>query len=327
MKACWFEVFGAAQDVLQQGDWPTPELGPGEVLVQLQTTGVNPSDVKKRAGAFPDLLEAGPVIPHSDGAGVVTAVGEGVLPSRVGERVFVYQAQYGRQLGTAAEFVALDSARAPVLPDNTSFEVGACIGIPIMTAHRCVFADGPVADQLVLVTGGAGRVGHYAIQWAHRAGARVIATASNDQDAAACREAGAEAVVNHRKLEWGQAVLDLTEGQKVDRVIDVEFGANLPELLHCVRIGATIATYSSTVVPEPVLPFRTMMFMDLTVRMVIVYAMPEEAKLKAVADTQVALTEGGLQHRVAETLPFDEMATAHEVIEVGSVRGCVVVTI
>ena len=122
-------------------------------------------------------------------------------------------------------------------------------------------------------------------------------------------------------------MLDLTEGQKIDRVIDVEFGANLSELLNCATLGATIATYSSTVAPEPALPFRTMMFMDLTVRMVIVYAMPEEAKLKAVADTQVALTEGGLQHRVAETLPFDEMATAHEVIEVGSVRGCVVVTI
>ena len=101
MKGCWFEAFGAAQDVLQQGEWPTPEPDPGEVIVQLHTTGVNPSDVKKRAGAFPDLLEAGPVIPHSDGAGVVTAVGEGVPLSRVGERVFVYQAQYGRQLGTA----------------------------------------------------------------------------------------------------------------------------------------------------------------------------------------------------------------------------------
>jgi len=327
MKACWFDAFGVAQDVLQRGDWPTPEPDLGEVLVQLNTTGVNPSDVKKRAGAFPDLLEAGPVIPHSDGAGVITAVGEGVSPSRIGERVFVYQAQYGRQLGTAAEFVALDSARAPPLPDNASFEVGACIGIPIMTAHRCVFADGPVADQLILVTGGAGRVGHYAIQWAHRAGARVIATASNEEDATACREAGAEAVVSHREPDWGRAVLDLTGGQKVDRVIDVEFGANLPELLHCVRIGATIATYSSTVVPEPALPFRTMMFMDLTVRMVIVYAMPEEAKALAVADTQAALTEGGLQHRTAQTLPFEQMAKAHEVIEKGSVRGCVVVTI
>ena len=327
MKACWFEAFGAAQDVLQQVDWPTPEPGPGEVLVQLHNTGVNPSDVKKRAGAFPDLLEAGPVIPHSDGAGVITAAGEGVSPSRVGERVFVYQAQYGRQLGTAAEYVALDSVRAPTLPENASFEVGACIGIPIMTAHRCVFADGSVADQLILVTGGAGRVGHYAIQWAHRDGARVIATASNEQDATACREAGAEAVINHREPEWGQAVLDHTGGQKIDRVIDVEFGANLPELLHCVRIGATIATYSSTVVPEPALPFRTMMFMDLTVRMVIVYAMPEEAKAQAVADTQAALIADGLQHRIAETLPFDQMAKAHEIIEAGSVRGCVVVTI
>ena len=327
MKACWFEAFGAAQDALQQGDWPTPEPGPDEVLVQLHATGVNPSDVKKRAGAFPDLLDAGPVIPHSDGAGVITAVGEGVSSSRVGERVFVYQAQYERQLGTAAEAVALDSVRAPALPDNASFEVGACIGIPIMTAHRCVFADGPVADQLILVTGGAGRVGHYAIQWAHRAGARVIATASNEQDAAVCREAGAEAVVNHREPEWGQAVLDLTGGQKIDRVIEVEFGANLPELLQCVRTGATIATYSSTVVPEPALPFRTMMFMDLTVRMVIVYAMPEEAKAQAVADTQAALIEGGLQHRIAETLPFDQMARAHEIIEEGSVRGCIVVTI
>ena len=295
--------------------------------MQLRTTGVNPSDVKKRAGAFPDLLDAGPVIPHSDGAGVIAAVGEGVSPSRVGERVFVYQAQYGRQLGTAAEYVALDSVRAPALPDNASFEVGACIGIPIMTAHRCVFADGPVADQLILVTGGAGRVGQYAIQWAHRAGARLIATASNEQDAAACREAGAEAVVNHREPEWGKAVLDHTGGQKIDRVIEVEFGANLPELLHCVRIGATIATSSSTVVPEPALPFRTMMFMDLTVRMVIVYAMPEEAKAQAVADTQAALIEGGLQHRIAEALPFDQMAKAHDIIEEGSVRGCVVVTI
>jgi len=327
MKACWFDAFGAAQKVLKQGDWPTPEPGSGEVLVRLHTTGVNPSDVKKRAGAFPDLLDAGPVIPHSDGAGVVTAVGNGVPDSRIGERVFVYQAQYARQCGTAAEYVTLDAIRAPILPRNTSFEVGACIGIPILTAHRCVFADGPVADQLILVTGGAGRVGHYAIQWAHRAGARVIATASNEQDAAACREAGAEEVVNHREPDWGNAVLDLTGGQKLDRVIDVEFGANLPELLQCVRIGATIATYSSTVVPEPALPFRTMMFMDLTVRMVIVYAMPEEAKAQAVADTQAALTEGSLEHRIAETLPFDQMAKAHEIIEVVFVRCFVVVTI
>ena len=327
MKAISFADFGPANQVLKVSDWPTPAPGPGEVLVKLHTTGVNPSDVKKRAGGFPNLLDDGAVIPHSDGAGVIEGVGSGVPTSRIGERVFVYQAQYARLHGTAAEYVAIDTSRAPRLPDNTAFDVGACVGIPILTAHRCVFADGDVSGQSVLVTGGAGRVGYYAIQWAQRAGARVVATASNEADALACREAGAEQVVNHREPGWGRQVVEQLGGSQIDRAIDVEFGANLPELLDCLRISATIATYSSTVLPEPSLPFRTMMFMDLTVRMVIVYAMPETAKAQAVADTQALLAEGGLRHRIAQTLPFSEMARAHEIIEEGSVRGCVVVTL
>ena len=327
MKAISFSDFGPANQVLKVSDWPTPAPGPGEVLVKLHTTGVNPSDVKKRAGGFPNLLDNGPVIPHSDGAGVIEAIGSGVPASRVGERVFVYQAQYDRLQVTAAEYVAIDALRAPTLPDNTAFDVGACVGIPMLTAHRCVFADGDVADQWVLVTGGAGRVGYYAIQWAQRAGARVVATASNEADALACREAGAEQVVNHREPGWGRQVVEQLGGSQIDRAIDVEFGANLPELLDCLRISATIATYSSTVLPEPSLPFRTMMFMDLTVRMVIVYAMPETAKAQAVVDTQALLAEGGLRHRIAQTLPFSEMARAHKIIEEGSVRGCVVVTL
>jgi NADPH:quinone reductase-like Zn-dependent oxidoreductase len=191
------------------------------------------------------------LFPHSDGAGVIEGVGSGVPTSRIGERVFVYQAQYARLHGTAAEYVAIDTLRAPRLPDNTAFDVGACVGIPILTAHRCVFADGDVAGQWVLVTGGAGRVGYYAIQWAQRAGARVIATASNEADALACSEAGAEQVVNHREPGWGRQVVEQLGGSQIDRAIDVEFGANLPELLDCLRTGATIATYSSTVVPEP----------------------------------------------------------------------------
>ena len=327
MKAISFAEFGPANQVLKASEWPMPDPEPGEVLVKLHKTGVNPSDVKKRAGGFPNLLDDGPIIPHSDGAGVIEDVGSGVPTSRIGERVFVYQAQYARLHGTAAEYVAIDALRAPILPDNTAFDVGACVGIPMLTAHRCVFADGDVADQWVLVTGGAGRVGHYAIQLAQRAGARVIATASNEADALACREAGAEHVVNHREPGWGKQVVEQLGGSQIDRAIDVEFGANLPELLDCLRTGATIATYSSTVVPEPSLPFRTMMFMDLTVRMVIVYAMPETAKAQAVADIQALLADGGLRHRIAETLPFSEMARAHEIIEDGSVRGCVVVTL
>ena len=198
MKAAWFESFGAPSDTIIIGEQPTPTAGPGEVLINIKATGVNPSDVKKRQGAFPNLLDSGPVIPHSDGAGIIEAVGEGVDASRIGERVFVYQAQFGRRFGSAAEFVAIDSLRAPKLPDNTSFEVGACIGIPIMTAHRCVFADGDVAGQTLLITGGAGRVGYYAIQWAKQAGATVIASASNPNDVETCKAMGADYVVNHR---------------------------------------------------------------------------------------------------------------------------------
>ncbi|MDX1482553.1 MAG: alcohol dehydrogenase catalytic domain-containing protein, partial [Woeseiaceae bacterium] len=173
MKAAWFETFGKAGDVLTVGEKPDPQPAAGEALVRLMANGVNPSDVKKRAGSFPDLLDDGYVIPHSDGAGVIVAVGDGVPAARVGQRVWVYQAQYARRFGTAAEFVAIDALRAVPLPDNVDFDVGACLGIPVMTAHRCVFADGPVEGQTLLITGGAGRVGHYAIQWASRAGATV----------------------------------------------------------------------------------------------------------------------------------------------------------
>ena len=246
MRAAWFKEFGAAQDVLQVGDRDTPVAGPGEVLVRVATSGVNPSDVKKRAGSFPNLLDDGFVIPNSDGAGVVEAVGEGVDAARVGERVWLYQAQYGRRFGTAAEYVAIDACRAPKLADAASFEVGACLGIPAMTAHRCVFADGDVAGQTVLVTGGAGRVGHYAVQWASQAGATVVATASNDEDRETCLSAGAHHVVNHRSDDVVAEIMAATNGELVNRIVDVEFGANLSTSIEVLRIGGTIATYSST---------------------------------------------------------------------------------
>ena len=325
MRAAWFEEFGDAAEVLVVGDKPKPALEPGQVLVRLACSGVNPSDVKKRSGSFPDLLDEGYVIPHSDGAGVIEAVGSGVSEDRIGERVWIYQAQHGRRFGTAAEYVAVDSERAVRLPANTSMEQGACLGIPAMTAHRCVFADGPVDGTSILITGGAGRVGHYAIQWAAQSGARVIASASNDVDAQACLDAGASAVVNHRDADWVEKVLAANEGQKIDRVIDVEFGENLPAVLDMIRVSGIIATYSSTVVGEPKLPFYRMMFMDLTIRLVIVYAMPEEAKQQAVDDITHWLAADRLQHRVAHVVSLDEIARSHELIEQGGFRGCVVV--
>jgi NADPH:quinone reductase-like Zn-dependent oxidoreductase len=326
MKAGWFEKFGAAEDVIKLGEQPKPTVGVGQVLVKLATSGVNPSDVKKRAGAFPHLLDNGLVIPHSDGAGIVEAVGKGVSDSRLGQRVWVYQAQYGRLLGTAAEYISLDANRAVALPDNTDFTVGACLGIPVMTAHRCVHADGDVRGKTLLVTGGAGRVGYYAIQWARMAGATVIATASNAVDKALCLELGASQVVNHRQLDWAQQVLQATEGKKVDRVIDVEFGANLPEVLKCIATNGVIATYSSTQVQQPSIPFLDMMYMDLTLRMIIVYAMPETAKAQAIKDITDALEAETLQHRIAHIVSLDSLSQGHELIEQGGFGGCVVIS-
>lgn len=326
MRAAWFDRFGPARDVLRVGELPDPEPKPDEVLVEVHASGVNPSDVKKRAGSFPDLLADGPVVPHSDGAGRIVAVGANVDESRIGERVWVYQAQFERRFGTAAGFVAIDSSRAARLPDAASFDVGACMGIPAMTAHRCVFADGSVDGRRVLVTGGAGRVGHYAIQWASQRGAFVVATASNAGDEKTCREAGADDVVNHREPGWGLRTLEATGGEKFDRVVDVDFGANLPELLDCVRTSGTIATYASMRQPEPKLPFFRMLYMDLNIRIVIVYAMPETAKRAAIADIAASLEAKRLRHRIAKVVPLDEIASGHELVEAG-VRGCVVVAV
>jgi NADPH:quinone reductase-like Zn-dependent oxidoreductase len=325
MKAAWFERFGAAQEVLETGDRPTPVAGPGGVLVRLKTSGVNPSDVKKRAGSLPDLLNQGYIIPHSDGAGIIEASGAGISPARLGQAVWVYQAQFGRRFGTAAEYVAIDNARAITLPANTTFEEGACFGIPLMTAHRCVFADGPVDGETLVITGGAGRVGHYAIQWAAQSGAHVIATASNPADLQSCLVAGAHAVVNHRDDDWAEQALAANKGNRVDRVIDVEFGANLPGVLDMIRTSGTIATYSSMVVAEPKMPFYRMMFMDLTVRLVIVYSMPEAAKQHAINDISAWQEAGRLQHRVAHLVPLANITRAHELIEQGGFRGCVVI--
>ncbi len=324
MQAAWYGAFGPAAAVLQVGERATPTAGPGEVLVRLLASGVNPSDVKKRAGSQPAALAGGELIPHSDGAGIIVAVGEGIDAARLGERVWVYQAHFQRRFGTAAQFVALESRRAVRLPDNASFAVGACLGIPLMTAHRCVHSDGGVDGQTVLVSGGAGRVGRYLIQLACLAGARVIATASNAKDAEECRQLGAFAVVNHRQPGWGRQVEALAGG-RIDRAIEVEFGTNLPELLDCLRVGGLVVTYGSAQTPEPKLPFLRMLYQDLTVRWVIVYAMPEAAKATAIADLTRLLASDALVHRIAARIPLADIARAHELVEDPRTRGCVIV--
>lgn len=327
MRAALYRTFGGARKVLEIAEVETPAPGPGEVLVRLSTSAINPSDVKKRAGAFPGLLDAGFVIPNSDGAGVIEAVGDGVDKSRRDERVWVYQAQHERRFGTAAEYIAISSNCTPRLPEQVGFDVGACLGIPAMTAHRAVFADGDVEGQALLIMGGAGRVGHYAIQWAHRGGATVIATASNADDREACLGAGADHVVDHRAEDFAARVLAANGDVLIDRVIDLEFGTNLPVSLEVLRVSGTIAAYGSARKPEPVLPFYRMMYKDLTLRTIIVYSMPDSAKDHAVADINSALSHDWLQHRIAHTMPLEDIAAGNEIVESGAARGAVILEI
>lgn len=327
MQAVWYEQQGSASDVLKVGEREKPATGAGEVLVRLRASAVNPSDVKKRGGAQPAGFQSGFVIPHSDGAGVIEAVGKGVPESRVGQRVWVYQAQYGRHRGTAAWYVAVPSGMAPVLPDNIGFDVGACIGIPMMTAHRSVFIHGPVRGLTLLVTGASGRVGYYAAQLAKSAGARVIATAGSDARCAIARQSGADEVLNYRCDDLAGAVNDLTNGAGVDHIVDVEFGVNAPVSAAVLKNGGRICTYSSSLAPQPAIPFYAMMFKNVTVNMVLVYNMPESAKQQAILDINQALAKDRLRHRIAESWPLSQTARAHQSIEQGQKNGCVIIRI
>jgi len=326
MKAAFYDRNGPADDVLQVGEMPKQTPAAGEVLVRVHASGVNPSDVKSRTGLRSKM--AWPrVVPQSDGAGVIEAVGAGIDPARVGERVWIWNGQWQRPMGTAAEYIALPGLQASHLPDNTPFEAGACLGIPAMTAHRCVFADGPVAGQKILVTGGAGAVGHYAIQLARWGGAQVIATASGPEKAAHAKAAGADRVVNYKTEDVAAAVKDFTQGQGVDRIVEVEFGGNLSTSLACLKTNGIIATYASGAVMEPKLPFYPMMFQGVTIRMVLVYILPEAARRQSIQDINHALAQGALVHAIAETYPLERIAEAHKAVESGKMIGNVVVSI
>jgi len=327
MQAAWYNKFGLAEDVLEIGDYQTPQPGRGDVKVRIYASGVNPSDTKKRLGANPALLNNGSVIPNSDGSGEVVALGEGVENRSIGERVWIYNAQFGRQEGTSAQFVCIPSNQAVWMPDNASYETGAMMGIPAMTAHRCVCADGSVGGQIVLVTGGAGRVGYYAIQWAKYFGATVIATGSSSKSVEHCKQAGADFVVGHPSNKTATEILEFTSGRKVDRIVDGDFGVNLPSVLDVLKTNGVIATYSSMTNMNPVIPFVRMMFMDITIRMVLVYAMPGEAKQQAIEDITDMLTGGNFDHRVAATFPLEQSAKAHNEIERGDNYGSVIITI
>jgi NADPH:quinone reductase-like Zn-dependent oxidoreductase len=320
MKAIWYDRQGPAADVLVYGDLPTPTPGPGEVLVRLAASGVNPSDWKSRSGkgrpmAFPR------VIPHSDGAGQIEAVGEGVNRSRIGQRVWIGNGQWKRPFGTAAEYIALPSAQAVPLPENVGFAAGACLGIPALTALHAVLTDGGITGQRVLVTGGAGSVGHYAVQFARLLGAaQVIATVSGEAKAAHAMLAGADATVNYRTEDVVDRVTALTNGAGVDRVVDVDVSGTAPLLPGLLAPGGVCAAYGANTGAATV-NFGAAIMKGIAVRFFIVYELTAAQRAVAIGALNPWLERGLLQHTIAAHASLADCAAAHDAVERGEYIG------
>jgi NADPH2:quinone reductase len=320
LRAIRYERTGPAREVLHLTTVPRPEPGPGEVRVRLHASGVNPSDVKSRRA--PQMSYAA-VTPHSDGAGVVEAVGDDVPASRLGERVWTFNAQWKRPFGTAAEAVVLPAAFAVPLPEGVSFEVGACLGIPALTAWEAVHGEDAVDGETVLVQGGAGAVGHLAVQFAAQAGKRVIASVSSADKAALALAAGAEAVVNYREEDVAARIAALTGGRGVDRVIEVNLSANAGSYARVVRPGGRVTVYGSDDW-QAVLPLRDYLVHGLSLRFFIVYELDERQRAAGIAGVHAALARG-LDVKIAARFGLADTATAHEMVEAGRQVGNVVV--
>ena len=325
MKAVWYERTGAAPDVLSFGEMPTPVAGPGEVRVRLEASGVNPADVGRRAGSY-RALEFPRVIPNSDGAGIIDQVGDGVTRLSVGQRVWLFNGQRnGRAFGTAAEYISLAERLVTPLPDNVSFAAGATLGIPGMTAWCCLFGDGPVAGQTVLVTGGAGAVGHYAVQLAKWGGARVIATVSSAMKAEQARLAGADLVIDYKTEDVVAKAMAFTERRGVDRVVDVDFGGNIATTLKLMAMNSTIAVYATNGNRNPVVPMRELMERCIALRALVLFALPPAMLSAAQADISKWLVAGQRLHNIAAQFALSDTAQAHLAVEKGDKLGTVVV--
>ena len=327
MLAAFYERTGPAREVLQVAELPTPEPGPGEVRIRLAASGVNPSDVKSRAGLRSSALPFPRIVPHSDGAGTIDAVGAGVPAARRGERVWTWNGAWRRPFGTAAEYIVLPAGQAVALPEGIPYEAGACLGIPALTALHAVCMDGGVAGKTVLITGGAGAVGHYAIQMARLLGARtIIATVSNAAKAQVALQAGADETIDYRNEDVAARVAQLTHNEGVDRVIEVDFAANVTAALNAVKAEGDIVVYGSGKADIAV-PFFPAILKNLRVRFMMVYVLTPKDRAAALDVLGGWLRDGKLAHQIAERLPLAQIAQAHELVESGRVTGNVVLAI
>ncbi|HET9077999.1 MAG TPA: NADPH:quinone reductase [Acidimicrobiales bacterium] len=319
MRAAIYTTTGEARQVLRVEDVERPEPGPGEVRVRVSLSGVNPTDVKTRAGLTPRSID-GFQVPHQDGAGTIDAVGPGVPAGRVGERVWLWMAAVGKW-GTAAEWCVVPSEQAVPLPDRAADGLGACLGVPAMTAHRCLFADGPLDGAAVLVAGGAGAVGHFAIQLARRAGARVATTVSSPEKAELAAAAGADLVVNYREPDALSRLRDFAP--VMDRIVEVNLGANLDLDLGLAGPSTVVVTYAATP-DDPQLPVRRCMSANVTLRFILLYGVPRPDLVRAADDVTAAVAAGDLTELPLAFFPLRDVVGAQEAVESGRVGKVVV---
>ena len=320
MRAAIYRGTGSARDVLSVEEIERPSPGPGEVLVRVRASGVNPTDYKTRSGATSRPIDDFQV-PHQDGAGLIEAVGTGVDPARAGERVWVWLAAAGRRWGTAAEYTVVPSRHAVPLPSGASFELGAMLGVPALTAHRCLFADGPITGKTVLVAGGAGAVGHFAIELGKWGGARVVSTVSSAEKAELAAKAGADLVVNYRDRDAVDQIRAFAPS--MDRVVEVALGANLQLDLALATPETTVVVYAAES-SNPDLPVRACMTANVTLRFVLLYSVPDAAMDAGIRDVSAALAAGALTELPVHRYPLDRIVEAHEAAESGAVGKVIV---
>lgn len=324
MKAAWYEQPGNACEVLKVGEMPVPVPGPGEVRIRLAISGVNPSDVKmrRRPLTFPR------VVPHSDGAGTIDAVGEGVAAGRIGERVWTWNGQWKRAMGTAAEYIVLPEAQAVRLPDAIDFAAGACLGIPALTAIRAVQLMGDIAGKPVLVTGASSAVGHYITQIATLKGAQVIGTVGSDEKADHARQAGAVETIAYKTESVIERVKSATAGQGVAAVADMDFSSTaafLPSGLVAPH-GRYVCYGSNTRADTPV-SYQALLTSSISLHFFLVYDLPPDVRLHAVRELTTLLEHGSLMHTIGARFPLDAIYDAHEAIEKGSSIGNIVIDV
>jgi NADPH2:quinone reductase len=325
MLTAFYTKFGSAKDVLQVDTIPTPEPLKGQVRVKLFSSGVNPSDYKMRRGSRP--LTGAFQIPGSDGAGIIDAVGEGVSVGRIGQRVWVFNAAFHRPYGTSAQFTIVEDWMAQELSDDLTYAQGACLGIPVMTAYRCLFSDGPIKDKTVYIVGGGGVVANYAIQLAKWGGAKVITSISSDEKAGYAKKAGADHIVNYRQQNVVEEILRITNQLGVDRIVEVDFGANLATNSQILKAGGISVMYAYIGQPELPIPIMSLMVKNITLKFTLVYSIQVEERVEVLAGIKRWLAETSVIFNIARQFELKDIVLAHELVESGNKVGHVVLTI